>query len=118
MSSSLFLLAGPGIWPDAFATADVGAIYDSGVREWPRMVGPANGSGRYPLRETRQLFHQDRQSGTSPAVTRSSRSTGMGGLAGETSREHPSVSPRQIGSALQPLLLEFTAGRVRHPYPA
>ena len=38
--------------------------------------------------------------GTSPTVVRSFRPAVLGGVAGETSRRHSSVSPRQIGSAL------------------
>ena len=59
MPSPVFLLVGFRIWTDAPATADMGALYDSGLHQRAGVAGPANGSGRHRLRETRQLFHRD-----------------------------------------------------------
>src|SRR5437867_13359738 len=49
-----------------------------------------------------------------PTVVRCFSSTEVGGMAGEIGRRHPSVSARQIGFALQAVLLEFGSKRICH----
>ena len=108
----LLLLPRSPVRPDPRPLADLVAVHRPGLRQWPRMAGPADGAEEAGLRAAAQRLHPTRRPRPGPTPGRPLRPAQLAEDPQPLGTTGQSVAPRTVPRL--PRALGRRSGRVRH----